>query len=253
MTVRELYKKMVARLPDSLSEAWDNDGLMVCPDADAPVRRVLLSLDVTENVVDFAIENEFDLILSHHPLIFRPLSSVSEDTPVGRKVIKLIKSGIAVISFHTRADRVDGGVNDVLANFLELTEVEPLSEDGMGRVGYLEKPMTLSEFCARIKKHLGAPVLSVSDGGDLVHKVALLGGEGKDYLGHALASEADTYLSGNLGYHTMEDAPELGINLIEAGHYYSEKLVLEFFEELLLLMDPAIVCHVIASNNARWM
>ena len=253
MTVRELYKKMVARLPDSLSEAWDNDGLMVCPDADAPVRRVLLSLDVTENVVDFAIENEFDLILSHHPLIFRPLSSVSEDTPVGRKVIKLIKSGIAVISFHTRADRVDGGVNDVLANFLELTEVEPLSEDGMGRVGYLENPMTLSEFCARIKKHLGAPVLSVSDGGDLVHKVALLGGEGKDYLGHALASEADTYLSGNLGYHTMEDAPELGINLIEAGHYYSEKLVLEFFEELLLLMDPAIVCHVIASNNARWM
>lgn len=253
MTVRELYKKMVARLPDSLAESWDNDGLMVCPDEDAHVRRVLLALDVTESVVDFAIENAFDLILTHHPLIFRPLSSISEDSPVGRKVIKLIKSGIAVVSFHTRADRVDGGVNDVLADLLELSDVEPLSEDGMGRVGYLENPLTLEEFCTRVKKALDVPVLSVSDGGDLVHKVALLGGEGKDYLKAALASEADTYISGNLGYHTMEDAPELGINLIEAGHYYSEKPVLEFFEELLLLIDPSIVCHAMASNNAKWM
>lgn len=253
MTVYELYKKMIARLPDSLAEAWDNDGLMVCPDKDAPVRRVLLALDVTENVVDFAIENRFDLILSHHPLIFRPLSSLTEDTPVGRKVIKLIESGIAVISFHTRADRVDGGVNDVLADLLELSEVEPLGEDGMGRVGYLEEPITLEVFAARVKKALGAPILNVADGGDLVHKVALLGGEGKDYLSAAIASDADTYLSGNLGYHTLEDAPELGINLIEAGHYYTEQAVLGFFEELLSLIDPSVVCHSVASNNARWM
>ena len=253
MTVRELYKKLVARLPDSLAEEWDNDGLMVCPDADAPVRRVLLALDVTETVVDFAIENRFDLILTHHPLIFRPLSSLTEDTPVGRKVIKLIKSGIAVISFHTRADRVDGGVNDVLADLLELAEVEPLGEDGMGRVGYLEEPISLEAFAARVKEQLGAPILSVADGGNLVHKVAVLGGEGKDYLKAALASEADTYLSGNLGYHTMEDAPELGINLIEGGHYYTEQAVLTFFEELLSLIDPSVMCHSIASNNARWM
>ncbi len=253
MTVRELYKKMVARLPDSLAESWDNDGLMVCPDGDAPVRRVLLALDVTESVVDFAIENHFDLIFTHHPLIFRPLSSVTEDTPVGRKVIKLIGSGIAVISFHTRADRVDGGVNDVLADLLELSEVEPLGEDGMGRVGYLENPMSLEEFSAFVKSRLGAPILNVADGGDLVHKVALLGGEGKDYLPAALASEADTYLSGNLGYHTLEDAPELGINLIEAGHYYTEQAVLGFFEELLSFIDPTVVCHTAASNNARWM
>ena len=203
--------------------------------------------------MDFAIENRFDLILTHHPLIFRPLASLTEDAPVGRKVIKLIRSGIAVISFHTRADRVDGGVNDVLADLLELAEVEPLGEDSMGRVGYLEEPITLEAFAARVKEQLGAPILSVADGGNLVHKVAVLGGEGKDYLKAALASEADTYLSGNLGYHTMEDAPELGINLIEGGHYYTEQAVLTFFEELLSLIDPAIVCHSIASNNARWM
>jgi dinuclear metal center YbgI/SA1388 family protein len=253
MTVHELYKKLVQRLPDSLSESWDNDGLMVSADTDAPVRRVLLALDVTENAVDFAIENRFDLILSHHPLIFRPLSSVTEDTPVGRKVVKLIKNGISVISFHTRADRVDGGVNDVLADLLELTEIEPLSEDGMGRVGYLEEPMPLEEFCDRVKEQLGAPILSVADGGNLVHKVALLGGEGKDYVKAALASEADTYISGSLGYHTLEDAPELGINFIEGGHYYTEAAVLGFFEELLSLIDPSISVHVLSSNNARFM
>lgn len=253
MTVHELYKKLTQRLPDSLSESWDNDGLMVCADTEAPVRRVLLTLDVTENAVDFAIENHFDLILSHHPLIFRPLSAVTEDSPVGRKVIKLIKSSISVFSFHTRADRVDGGVNDVLADLLELTEIEPLSEDGMGRVGYLEEPMPLEAFCDRVKEQLGAPILSVADGGNLVHKVALLGGEGKDYVKAALVSEADTYISGSLGYHTLEDAPELGINLIEGGHYYTEAAVLGFFEELLSLIDPSVAVHTLSSNNARFM
>ena len=141
MTVQALYNKLNARLPKELAEPWDNDGLMVCADADAPVRRVLLALDVTETAVDFAIENRFDVLLTHHPLIFRPLSCVTEDSPVGRKVIKLIRAGVSVFSFHTRADRVDGGVNDVLADLLELTEIEPLSEDGMGRVGSLEEPM----------------------------------------------------------------------------------------------------------------
>ena len=247
MTVHELYKKLTQRLPDSLSESWDNDGLMVCADTEAPVRRVLLTLDVTENAVDFAIENHFDLILSHHPLIFRPLSAVTEDSPVGRKVIKLIKSGISVFSFHTRADRVDGGVNDVLADLLELTETYCVDS------AYMDEPMPLEAFCDRVKEQLGAPILSVADGGNLVHKVALLGGEGKDYVKAALVSEADTYISGSLGYHTLEDAPELGINLIEGGHYYTEAAVLGFFEELLSLIDPSVAVHTLSSNNARFM
>lgn len=253
MTVQELYDILSERLPLSLAEPWDNDGLAVCPDADAPVRRVLLALDVTESVVDYAIENGFDLILTHHPLLFRPLSSISEDTPVGRKVIKLIRAGVAAMSFHTRADKAAGGVNDVLAELLELSEVEPLSEDGMGRVGYLEERMPLEDFAVRVKEAIGAPVIAVADGGNLVHKVALLGGEGKDGLKAALASGADTYLSGSLGYHVMEDAPELGINLMECGHYHTEQAVLGFFEELLMRTDPSITAQICPSNNARFM
>lgn len=253
MTVNELYQKMVARMPDALSEPWDNDGYMVCIDGEMEIRRVLLSLDITEDVVDFAIENQYDLIVSHHPLVFKPLSSITEDNPVGNKLIKLIRAGVPVFSFHTRADRVDGGVNDTLADLLSLSEVEELSEDGMGRVGYLEEPITLKEFAERVKAQLETPILRVSDGGNLVHKVAVLGGEGKDYLPAALASGADTYLSGNLGYHTMEDGPELGINLVEGGHYYTEQAVLSFFEELIRMIDPSIVCHSLPSNNAHWM
>ncbi len=253
MTVNELYKKLIVRMPDALCESWDNDGYMVCTNGDAEVRRVLLSLDITEEVVDFAIENRFDLIVSHHPLIFRPLSSITEDNPVGCKLIKLIRAGIPVFSFHTRADRVEGGVNDVLADLLGLSETQPLAEDGMGRVGYLEEPMALEDFAERVKAQLQTPILRVSDGGNLVHKVALLGGEGKDYLAAALSSGADTYLSGSLGYHTMEDGPELGINLVEAGHYHTEQAVLSFFEELISAIDPAVLCHSMPSNNAHWM
>ena len=113
--------------------------------------------------------------------------------------------------------------------------------------------MLLEAFCDRVKEQLGAPILSVADGGNLVHKVALLGGEGKDYVKAALVSEADTYISGSLGYHTLEDAPELGINLIEGGHYYTEAAVLGFFEELLSLIDPSVAVHTLSSNNARFM
>ena len=102
MTVKELYQKMSERIPENLSEEWDNDGLMCSSDTSADVRRALVSLDVTEEIVDYAIENGFDLIVSHHPLIFKPISSLTEDSNVARKVIKLISNNISVFSFHTR-------------------------------------------------------------------------------------------------------------------------------------------------------
>ena len=120
MTVKEMYARFSERIPEHLSEEWDNDGLMCCPDATTEVCRVLITLDVTEEVVDYAIESAFDLIISHHPLIFKPLSSVNESDHISRKVIKLLNSGISVFSFHTRADKVTGGVNDKLAELLGL-------------------------------------------------------------------------------------------------------------------------------------
>ena len=248
MTVKELYQKMSERIPESLSEPWDNDGLMCSQDTSAEVKKVLLTLDVTEEIVDFAIERSYDLIISHHPLVFRPVSRITEDNNVSRKLIKLISNGISVFSFHTRADKVSGGVNDCLAKALGIGSTEPFGEGGLGRVGYLSREMELDEFVDRVKTSLGTVGLRFANGYNTAHRVAIVGGDGKDYVKAALLAEADTFVSGRLSYNVMEEASELGINLIEAGHYYTEAPVLSYFAELVTGFDISLTVDVVDSN-----
>lgn len=248
MTVKEMYARFSERIPDHLREEWDNDGLMCCPDGTAEVNRVLITLDVTEEVVDYAIESAFDLIISHHPLIFKPLCSVVEDNHVSRKVIKLLNNGISVFSFHTRADKVTGGVNDKLAELLGLENVRPFGDDFLGRIGNIEGECELQDFAYRVKQLTGSDMIRYADGYNDVYTVALVGGDGKDYVKSALKSGADTYISGRIGYNMMEEAAEMGINLIEAGHYFTEQPVTEFFKELLFDFDPGVYAEIAYSN-----
>ncbi|MBQ9733839.1 MAG: Nif3-like dinuclear metal center hexameric protein, partial [Clostridia bacterium] len=125
MTVKELYVRLNERIPAELREPWDNDGIMCCADSSQEVHRVIVTLDVTEEVVDYAIDSHVDLIVSHHPLIFRPLYAVTEENHIGRKLIKLLENGIAVFSFHTRLDKVAGGVNDKLCQLLGIRDAVP--------------------------------------------------------------------------------------------------------------------------------
>jgi dinuclear metal center YbgI/SA1388 family protein len=221
---------------------------MCCPDATTEVCRVLITLDVTEEVVDYAIESAFDLIISHHPLIFKPLSSVNESDHISRKVIKLLNSGISVFSFHTRADKVTGGVNDKLAELLGLENVRPFGEGYLGRIGTIEGECELQDFAYRVKQLTGSDMIRYSDGYNEVFTVALVGGDGKDYVRQALLAGADTYISGRIGYNVMEEAPEMGINLIEAGHYFTEQPVTEFFKEILFDFDPSVYAEIALSN-----
>ncbi len=251
MTVTELYGKICEYIPESLRCEWDNDGIMVCPDSHAEVRSVLISLDVTEETVDYAIERGFDLIISHHPLIFRPVSHISEENHVSRKIIKLIANGISVFSFHTRADRVKGGVNDILAETLGLCNVTPFGEDGLGRVGNLTEEYELEVFANAVKLSLEADSIRVSDGYNMVKRVALVGGDGKDFVSDAMAAGADTYISGRLSYNVMEEAAELGINLIEAGHYFTEFPITEYFSSLVTRFDSDVYVEVVDSNMIK--
>ncbi len=248
MTVKEMYTRFSEKIPEHLREAWDNDGLMCCPDGTAEVNRVLITLDVTEEVVDYAIESAFDLIISHHPLIFKPLGSVVEDNHISRKLIKLLNSGISVFSFHTRADKVTGGVNDKLAELLGLENVRPFGDDFLGRIGNIEGECELQDFAYRVKQLTGSDMVRYSDGYNDVFTVALVGGDGKDYVRAALEAGADTYVSGRIGYNVMEEAPEMGINLIEAGHYFTEQQVTEYFKELLFDFDPSVYAEIAFSN-----
>ncbi len=251
MTVTELYGKICEYIPESLRCEWDNDGIMVCPDSHAQVRSVLISLDVTEETVDYAIERGFDLIISHHPLIFRPVSHICEENHVSRKIIKLIANGISVFSFHTRADRVKGGVNDILAETLGLCNVTPFGEDGLGRIGNLTEEYELEVFANAVKLSLEADSIRVSDGYNMVNRVALVGGDGKDFVSDAIAAGADTYISGRLSYNVMEEAAELGINLIEAGHYFTEFPITEYFSNLVTRFDPDVYVETVDSNMIK--
>ena len=224
---------------------------MCSADSSTEVRRVLVSLDVTEEVVDYAIENGFDLIVSHHPLIFRPLCRLVEDEHISRKVIKLVSNNVSVFSFHTRADKVVGGVNDQLCDLIGLYATTPFGEGGIGRIGRLEEEMTLEDFVYKVKDLLELQVIMVSDGYNRVSRVAVLGGDGKDYVKDAILAGADTYISGRIGYNVMEEAAEMGINLIEAGHYFTEFPVTSFFRTLITRLDPKAYVEVANSNMIK--
>ncbi len=251
MTVKELYGVFEERIPAMLREEWDNDGLMCCPDSFAEVRRVFVTLDVTEEIVDYAIERGVDLIVSHHPLIFKPISEVNEDVHVGRKLIKLISNGISVFSFHTRADKASGGVNDLFADRLGISETMPFGEGMMGRLGELDEEMTLEDFAFKVKQLLGSDSVSYADGYNTVKRVALLGGDGKSFVKDAIAVGADTFVSGALSYNVMEEAGEMGINLIEAGHYFTESYVTELFTDIITRADPDIYVEAVDSNMIK--
>ncbi|MBQ8879496.1 MAG: Nif3-like dinuclear metal center hexameric protein [Clostridia bacterium] len=251
MNVKELYAKFNERIPDDLRESWDNDGIMCCADGSQDVARVLVTLDVTEEIVDFAISSHFDLIVSHHPLIFKPLSAVTEDNHIARKIIKLLDNGVSVFSFHTRLDKVTGGVNDQLCDILGMFDTVPFGDGFLGRIGNMDEKMELEDFVYKLKQSIGADMIRYSDAFNPVSRVAVVGGDGKGYVRDAIAAGADTFVSGRIGYNMMEEAAELGINLIEAGHYYTEQPVTDFLRELLCDFDPSIYVEIASSNVIR--
>ena len=242
----EFYNALAGEMDFPAAE-WDNDGVMCLPNADTQVRRVLCTLDVTEAVVEYAVSEGFDLILSHHPLLFSAVKAVTPWNPTSAMLLKLIKADIAVFSFHTRADKACGGVNDRLAELLGIENALPFGEGELGRVGEVEE-MTLEDFIYKVKTALGADVVKYSDGYNTVKRVALVGGDGKDFVSDAIKCGADTYLSGRISYNLMEEAAELGINLIEAGHYHTEVLVLDFLAELLNTYDMSLTVDFADSN-----
>ena len=251
MTVYQLNNLLNQRIPRELSCSWDNDGLMCCPDDNREVKNVLFCMDVTPEAIDYAIDNGYDLIVSHHPLIFKGVKSVSGDYGIPSRIIKLIKNDVSVMSFHTRFDAVEGGVNDALAELFQLSDVQKIECDGidMMRIGTLEKEMEISDFVSMVCEKLGCNHLNYASNSGKVHKLALLGGGGGSYIRNAHLSGADTYLSGEIGYHNMNDCKDFHINLIEAGHYFTENIALKNLAKFVLECDSNIKIEYFESNT----
>ncbi len=230
MTVRKLYEKLNEMIPPSLSCEWDNDGLMVEPAPDREVKKALVALDANMAAIDRAVKIGADVLITHHPMIFRELKNLSYTSFQTPKIIKCIENKIAVMSFHTRLDALEGGVNDALVKKLGIKDAVPLCD--MARVGYIEPPMPLGGFAAFVKDTLGCDGLRYV-GGNTVHKIAVLGGDGKDLIDSVVAVGCDTYVTGNTSYNIMIDTADMGINCIEAGHFFTEDPVCDVLCDML--------------------
>lgn len=248
MTIAKLYAFFDQKLSRALSADWDNDGLACCPTPDKEVRRVLISLDAGAAAVERAVQGGFDVLLTHHPLLFRGVKELTPTRTVPRKLLQLARADVAAMSFHTRLDAAKGGVNDTLADLLGLADVTPFAPEGevpCGRIGRLPTPMCAEDFAKHVGKCLGITALTFSGNAkQRISTVAVLGGEGGDFVDAAIEAGADLFLAGRIGYHRAMDAAEEGLCLIEAGHYATERPVCERLAALVREADPTLEVEI---------
>lgn len=239
MTVNNIFDKLCTIAPLDLQLEYDNAGFLL-GHADSPVSKVLLSLDVTDEVVEEAVVIGAQLIVSHHPVIWDEMKSLTDCKLGNRKLLRLIESGIAVISMHTNLDIAEGGVNDVLISLLGASNEGPFDEEGCGRIGMLEKPLPLPEFLILCKEKLKTRGLRYYDAGRLVEHLAVLGGSGGSSLVDAWNAGCDTFVTADVKYSVFLQAREMGINLIDGDHFCTENPVVPVVAQILSKAFPEI-------------
>jgi dinuclear metal center YbgI/SA1388 family protein len=239
-TVGELCVFLEAFAPAALAAEWDNVGLLV-GDRAQKVERVMTCLTVTPDVALEAVNERVDLIVTHHPLPFRPLKRLTADEPAGRILLDLIRAGVAIYSPHTAFDSAGSGINQQLAEGLGLANIQPLEHaDGLtpgvgsGRYGELPKWETLGQMAGRVKQFLRTTAVAAV--GDLqmpVSRVAIACGSAAEFLEKALGSGCQVFVTGEARLHTCYDAGARGMGLLLAGHYASERFGVERLAEVL--------------------
>lgn len=227
VTLKDVYDRIDELAPFSFQEEWDNAGILA-GSAGQRVTSVLLALDLTPAVVQEALDGRVQLVVTHHPILFRGRKNLREDDPEGRMLCALVRGGVGLIAAHTNFDNAAPGVNDALAARLGLRDVEQ-HEHGL-RVG-VPMQATLGEFCSHAEQALGGVVRCYGDGERKISRVAVLGGAGEDFAGEALVAGADVYLTGEMAYHKALDAQAVGLSILEAGHAATELPALKILAE----------------------
>ena len=237
-----------ALYPPSDAAAWDRPGLQV-GDPAAPATRVLVTLDVTGDVLEEAAQVPGTLVLAHHPLLLAPLVTLTPDTAAGALALRAARAGVAVAAAHTNLDAADdgAGTSDPVVAVLGLVDVGPLCAPAtpgarpMGRVGDLPTPLTLRDLAETIRRGLPSPsARRCGDGSRTVRRVAVLGGSGMSAVPDALAAGADVLVTGDVRHHAALDALELGLAVVDAGHHATESAAM-----------PALAARLAEAATAR--
>ena len=247
MLCKEIVQVIEAAYPREAALDFDNVGLLAGR-AEKEVKRVYIALDATDAVIDRAVEAGADMLITHHPLIFSPLKKVTDEDFISRRVVKLIQNDISYYAMHTNYDVL--GMAELAEKLLDIRNTEVLDitmekdgkTEGIGRIGELERPMTLEECCVYVKHKLNLGSLKVF--GDMqaeVSRLAIFPGSGKTAVAAAIAKGADVLVTGDIGHHDGLDAVEQGLCVIDAGHYGTEYIFIEdmrkFLEDKLSVLD----------------
>ena len=239
-TVNDILELMETIAPLSLKMPWDNAGLL-CGSRSTPVTKILIALDPFEHVCDEAADWGAQLIVTHHPLIFDPQRSVVDDNSVGRSILKLCRAGISAINAHTNLDQAEGGINDIFAQTLGLSNIETVFEDNMQLLRRGEvKEQSLESFLATVKEKLHCEGLRYCDAGKPVRKVAVGGGACGGELMQAVRAGCDTFVTADVKYNHFWDAKDAGLNIIDAGHFCTENPICAYLAEKIAAAFPDV-------------
>lgn len=245
--VKDIVKKIEKFAPKELAYSWDNTGFIM-GDCEKEVKKVFLTLDVFKETVDEAVKMGADMIISHHPILFKGIQVIDYSSQQGYIVKELIKNDIALYAAHTSMDCANGGINDVLANKLGIVNAQVIEKNadftdcGLGRIGQINKEITLKEYAEFVKEKLNTPFVRVC--GDLDKKiktVAVGGGACDDLIQDAVTMGADVLVTADMKYHISAEAVRDGIAVIDAGHYPTEVFVTEIFENIISGMEIEII------------
>ncbi len=226
MKLADFLEMMEQVAPKNLAWERDNPGLLIGP-AQREIKRVLIALDATPVTVEEAAACGAELLLTHHPLFWDPVRRILPDDPETAAAYQLIRHGVGLFAAHTNLDAAQGGVNDQLALCLGIRDAVPLPPEGLGRIGFLDGFASFGAFAAFVQEALHTTVLSCGEKDAPVSRVALVGGAGGSELTAAAAAGADTFVTGELSHDRALWAKQANLNVIVAGHYETERVVLQ--------------------------
>ncbi len=238
MKLKSLIEIIEKEYPPELAYDWDNPGLFY-GDINSEISKIIVTLDITCEVVRQAIQNGTQLILSHHPVTMGGIKKLSDKSIQSETITEAIKNNIAIYSAHTNMDTARNGINTRLAEMFELESIFVMEADksypdcGLGRVGKLKKPVSLNEFCETVKQKLNTPFVRVCGSDRIISFAAFASGSCSEYVPSAIKSGADVIVTADMKYHNCIEYVHDGIAIIDAGHYPTENIVKDMFTELL--------------------
>lgn len=250
MICQELMLKLEELSPSHFAQDWDNVGLLVGR-PEKEIRSVYIALDATDEAIAEAAAKGADLVISHHPMIFKGIKQVREDDFIGRRIIKLVQNDMCYFAMHTNFDIM--GMADAAADELKLkdrqvlekTYEDEISTEGFGRIGTFNKSMTLEECAAFVKECFGISRVRVFGNRDSrVEKAAICPGSGGSMIQAALLGKADVYITGDIDHHEGIDAAARGLAIIDAGHYGIEKIFVPYMKEYLRRELPGLLVYI---------